>query len=53
MFIMIILLYIYVIFYTLYSFTKLINLEQDIESLYDNYSKAIENMIKEGAKRKC
>jgi len=53
MFIIVILLYIYTIFATLYIFTKIVNIEHDIDTLYDSYSKAIENMIKEGAKRKC
>lgn len=54
MFLVVLILCFYNVFFSVYVFTKLIENDKDINTLYDNYSKFIENSIKRGVdKRIC
>lgn len=52
MFLILIILCFYNVFFTVYVFTKLIENDKDINTLYDNYSKSMEISIKEGVNKK-
>lgn len=54
MFLVVLILCFYNVFFSVYVFTKLIENDKDINTLYDNYSKVVENSIKKGVgKRVC
>ncbi len=54
MFLVVLILCFYNVFFSVYVFTKIIENDKDINTLYDNYSKVVENSIKKGiGKRVC
>lgn len=52
MFLILIILCFYNVFFSVYVITKLLENNKDINTLYDNYSKAIEKSIKKGVSNK-
>lgn len=47
MFFLFILLFLILVCFTVYFYTKIVELEDDIETLYSSYSKVLDNMIKQ------
>lgn len=52
MFLVLLVVCFYNVLFSVYVITKNIENDKDINTLYDNYSKVVENSIKKGANRK-